>query len=82
MVKHFSFKELSFNINKLTIMGYLVFAGALFWSTAKITGESYVTIASIKSATIIISFIAFIFLMEKDVRSAAVAAYQSRFVRG
>ncbi len=81
-VRHFSFKELSFEINGAVIIKYLVFALALFWLTGKITGESYLLIAAIKSGIIFISFLALIFLTEKDVRAAILALYQSRSVRG
>jgi len=82
LVKHYSFKELSFKISNSLLIKYSAFAVALFGLTAKITGESYLLVATAKSAIIMVSFIAIILLTEKDVRAAAVATYQARFARG
>ncbi len=82
LVKHYSFKELSFRINKTLIIKYFVFAAVLFWLTARITGECSLLIATTKSLVIIVSFVSLVLLTEKDVRAAAVATYQARFARG
>ncbi|MRS03306.1 hypothetical protein EG832_08805, partial [bacterium] len=82
LVKHYSFKELSFKINKTLIIKYSAFAVALFWLTAKITGESSLLVATAKSLVIMVSFVSLVLLTEKDVRAAAVATYQARFARG
>lgn len=82
LVKHYSFKELSFRVNKALIIKYCVFAVALFWLTSRITGESYLFIVTAKSLVIMASFVSLVLLTEKEIRAAAVATYQARFARG
>lgn len=82
MVKHYSFKELSFKISNALIVKYLVFAVVLFWLTAETTTEISILMVTVKSLVIMVSFISLVLMTEKDVRAAVVAIYQARFARG
>jgi O-antigen/teichoic acid export membrane protein len=82
LVKHYSFKELRFEICTIALIKYLLFAFALFEITRKISFESYLINIPAKLITVLVSFTVFTLLMEKEVRAAAVASYKVRFSRG
>jgi O-antigen/teichoic acid export membrane protein len=82
LVRYYSFRELRFDINIYVIIKYFAIAVVLFVISGRLSGDNYLLSIAVKLMIIFISFIALIFLTEKDVRSAAVASFKSRFARG